>query len=161
VIFLTIGTHEPFDRLVKAVDEWCLTTGNREVFGQITDKGVYRPTCFEWVGRIEPETFEKKCAQADFLIAHAGMGSIITAMTLAKPIVVLPRRGHLSETRNDHQFATARKLQGKPGIFVAMSEAELPAVLDELVACRGAVHTRTIGPFAEERLIDTLRNFIG
>ncbi len=157
MIFLTIGTHEPFDRLLRAVDEWCAARGRADVFGQITDRAIYLPRHFEHVGQMAPAAYRDACERADFLIAHAGMGSIITALTLAKPIAVMPRRGHLGETRNDHQFATAARLGAKPGIHVAETEAELPAVLDRLAAGAGAAAPPAIGPFAEERLISALR----
>ena len=160
MIFLTIGTHEPFDRLVRAVDEWCAARGRADVFGQITDRAIYLPRHFEHVGQMAPAAYRDACERADFLVAHAGMGAIITALTLAKPIVVMPRRGHLGETRNDHQFATAAKLGAKPGIHVAETEAELPAVLDRLAAGAGAAAAPAIGPFAEERLIFALRGLI-
>ncbi len=158
MIFLTIGTHEPFDRLVRAVDEWCAARGRADVFGQITDRAIYLPRKFEHVGQMAPAAYRDACERADFLVAHAGMGAIITALTLAKAIAVMPRRDHLGETRNDHQFATAAKLGAKPGIHVAETEAELPAVLDRLAA--GVTAAPAIGPFAEERLISALRRLI-
>ena len=163
MIFLTIGTHEPFDRLLRAVDDWAgARTDAPEIFGQITDPGQdgYRPQNFRWVTRMLPVDYDAKVAEAGFLIAHAGMGSIITAMRHSKPIVILPRRGDLRETRNDHQFDTAAKLGGKPGIFVAMDEAALPPLLDDLVARAGEMRGETAGPHAEERLIGALRGLI-
>ena len=160
MIFLTIGTHEPFDRLVRAVDEWCGACGRTDVFGQITDRAGYIPRHFEHVGQMMPPTYREMCDTADFLIAHAGMGAIITALTLAKPIVVMPRRGHLAETRNDHQFATALKLGMKPGIHVAETEVELPAVLDEIAGGVGLAEAPAIGRFAEDRLISALRSLV-
>jgi len=61
------------------------------------------------------------------------MGTIITALELDKPILVMPRRGDLGETRNDHQLATARRLHALGLIEVALDEAELRSRLDEFV----------------------------
>jgi UDP-N-acetylglucosamine transferase subunit ALG13 len=159
VIFLTVGTHEPFDRLVRAVDAWCAVNPAVTVFGQITGQAKYQPVHFSWVGKLSPEEHAARSAGARFLISHAGMGSIITALTYSRPIVVLPRRGHLNETRNDHQYATARKLGGKPGILVAETEAELPALLDRLSGGT-AVATAAISPWADDGLLDALRGVI-
>ena len=57
LIFLTIGTHEPFDRLVRAVDEWCAARGRADVFGQITDRAIYLPRHFEHVGQMAPAAY--------------------------------------------------------------------------------------------------------
>lgn len=160
MIFLTIGTHEPFDRLVRAVDDWCDATGRgAEVLGQITDRGAYTPRNFDWVAKLDAAAYRARCEAAPFIISHAGMGSIITAMTFGKPIVVLPRRGHLGETRNDHQYATAQRFGARPGVHVAMEEGALPDLLNK-VAGNGSAGGATLGAHAEERLIEALRNFI-
>ena len=51
------------------------------------------------------------------VIAHDEMGSIITALEMGKPIVVMPRRAELGEHRNDHQVAAAApgRAQGGEG----------------------------------------------
>ena len=65
-------------------------------------------------------------AAAELVVAHAGMGSVITAGEHGKPIVLLPRLGSRGEHTNDHQVDTARWLRGRPGIHVADAEADLP-----------------------------------
>lgn len=159
MIFLTLGTQQPFDRLVRAVDRWCAAGGTDEVLAQIPDPGPrgYRPTRFDWTTWIAPDEYRARFASARFVIAHAGMGSLITAMTLAKPILVMPRRAHLGEQRNDHQLATAQRFGGKPGIHVAMDEDELVAAADRLAAAPDGAEVLRIGPFAEDRLTDGLR----
>ena len=162
MIFLTIGTHEPFDRLVRAVDGWCAARGRKDVFGQITDPGKtgYRPAHFEWVARMTPDAYRGAFEDAEFIIAHAGMGSIITAFDLGKPIALLPRRGHLRETRNDHQFATVQHLAGRPGLFIAEAEDDLPAVLDKVAAKAADWNADAVSPFAQDSLIAAIRDEI-
>ncbi|WP_162906518.1 glycosyltransferase [Algihabitans albus] len=161
MIFLTIGTQEPFDRLVRTVDAWCASAGKGgDLFGQITERAEYKPKHFEWVSSVTPEVFQAHCQQADFIVSHAGMGSIITALTYGKPIAILPRSAQLKEHRNDHQQATAKRLGNRPGLMVAHSEEELPGLLDTLVAGSGAMNAKTIAPFADRRLIEALRTFI-
>lgn len=163
MIFLTIGTHEPFDRLVRAVDSWCEATGaGPSVFGQITlpHTGSYVPRHFEWVARLDPQDFERRISAADLIISHAGMGSILTALQHGRPIVVMPRRGHLRETRNDHQFTTAHMLQGRPGLYVAENEAELPAVLNRVVAELVSAGAPPISDRAAPEFTAALRAFL-
>jgi UDP-N-acetylglucosamine transferase subunit ALG13 len=161
VIFLTVGTHEPFDRLVRAVDEWAKERGfGKHVFGQVTNNATYFPTAFEWVANLEPSDFHDRCVAADFVVSHAGMGTIINVLSIGKPIVVLPRRGHLGETRNDHQQATALRLSRRPGLHVAMSDEDLPQLLDDVVSDNGMHADRPISRFADEQLISAIRSFI-
>jgi UDP-N-acetylglucosamine transferase subunit ALG13 len=162
VIFLTLGTQAPFDRLVKAVDLWCEAHPQAEVFGQITDPGAngYRPKHFEWVAWLTPAEYGVRFRQASLIVAHAGMGSIITALTDGKPIAILPRRAYLGEQRNEHQLATAKRFAGKPGVYVAETEADLPAALDRARTGAGQRSGGRIGAFAEPQLTAALRAFV-
>lgn len=111
MIFLTIGSDTPFSRLVKQFDTWCKGHPGHEAFAQIADIGPsdYVPTSVEWIKKLPADEFSKVFSEADMIIAHAGMGSILSALSAGKPIVVMPRRGHLGETRNDHQYATSQR----------------------------------------------------
>lgn len=164
MIFLTIGTHQPFERLVRAVDEWCASRGTgAQVFGQITEPktGGWRPQHFEWVARLTPEDYERRIAETQLIVSHAGMGTILTALYHAKPIVVMPRRGHLNETRNDHQFTTVRMLGNRSGIHVAEDETQLGPVLDRALAEEGAGGTAApISDLADSRFTNALRAFL-
>jgi UDP-N-acetylglucosamine transferase subunit ALG13 len=136
VIFLTVGTQLPFDRLVAAVDAWAWARGRDDVFGQISDPGPagYRPKHFDWVADLDPIAFEARFRAASHIVAHAGMGTIIGALGQGKPLLIVPRRAHLGEQRNDHQFATARRFGTRPGILVAFEAEEVPARIDALLA---------------------------
>lgn len=160
MIFLTIGSHEPFDRLVRAVDDWAAAHPGVEIFGQIARVGDagYRPVHFAWQEVIGPQDYRARCAGAELIIAHAGMGSIITAMELSRPVVIMPRRGHLRETRNDHQWATAMRFAAKPGIFVAADESELAGAIDRARANDGRISE--VSRFADSSLTDAIRGVI-
>jgi UDP-N-acetylglucosamine transferase subunit ALG13 len=161
VIFLTVGTHEPFDRLVRAVDEWAAARGfGHRVFGQITKNATYLPTAFEWVANLDPDEFNDRCRTAGVIVSHAGMGTIINVLSIGKPMVVLPRRGHLGETRNDHQHATVQRLQGRPGLFVAFSDEDLRQLLDCVMGDDAIGGGPPISRYADEQLISTIRSFI-
>ena len=162
MMFLTVGHEMPFDRLVRAVDEWCRERNRSDVFGQIGDPGPagYKPSQFEYKLFIEPDEYERRFQEADLIIAHAGMGSIITALTLPKPILIMPRHGALKETRNDHQVATANRFASRSGIEVAVDEVQLGPALDRLIDKQIAVGDAVASPFAEPQLLDTIRDFI-
>jgi len=163
MIFVAVGTQLPFDRLIRAMDAWCGQSGKgHEVFGQIGHIGSknYTPEHFEWAEMIEADVFRDKIMAADVVVGHAGMGSIITAMSYAKPIVILARRAHLGEHRNDHQFATVKRLGMRPGIFPAMTEADLPELIDQLLDGAYREGSAKISGFAGDRLIETVRDFI-
>lgn len=87
------------------------------------------------------------------------MGSIITAMSVGRPLVIMPRRAHFGETRSDHQYDTALRFGGRPGIHSAMNEHELPRVLDQVISLRHNYEPLT-PPSAEPQLVKTVREFI-
>lgn len=131
MIFVTVGGQLPFDRLIHTVDEWAAEHGREDVFAQIGDSPK-PPRHIQWKHFLSPEEFQEKARESDVIIAHAGMGSILTALELHKPIVVMPRRAHLREHRNDHQWATVKHLDKGVGVIVAADETELAALLDQL-----------------------------
>jgi UDP-N-acetylglucosamine transferase subunit ALG13 len=156
VIFVTVGAQMPFDRLVKTVDQWARDNGRQDVFAQIglTD---YRPSNIQWVQFLSPEEFRQRYQSAEVIVAHAGTGSIITALQLGKPILVMPRRSSLRETRNDHQVATSEQFRRFDSVAIALDEKELIAQLDEISNLRGR---QTIEQYASSELLDAIRGFI-
>lgn len=170
MIFLTVGTQLPFDRLVRAVDLWAGSRGRQDIFGQISNIGPsgYRPKNFEWVSDLAPAEFEARFRAASYIVSHAGMGTIISALGAGKPLLIMPRRADLGEQRNDHQQATARRFCTRPGILAALDEEELPEKMDMLLTLTlskadegvaGAAMT-SISPFADQRLTDRIRSMI-
>jgi UDP-N-acetylglucosamine transferase subunit ALG13 len=131
MIFVTVGSQIPFDRMMKTIDEWAFENKSRRVFAQTGVKS-YEPQNFHWVPKMEFSDYENKINEAKYIIAHAGMGTIITAITHKKPIVIMPRRAKYNEHRNDHQYDTANALKNMPGVHIAWDEDELRSILDKL-----------------------------
>jgi len=156
MIFVTVGAQMPFDRLIRAVDEWASTRGRADVFAQIGPSDL-KTKAASTVQFMKPEEFRQRVTAADLIVAHAGMGSIITALELGKPIIVMPRRGDLRETRNDHQLATARKLGDAKRVIVAWDEREL---IDKLDTVDGRGSFDRIQTHASEGLVCALRSFL-
>lgn len=130
MIFVTVGTQLPFDRLVGAVAAWARRHPEVRVFAQV-GPGARRPEGLEHAEHLSPARVEELVRGAELVVAHAGMGSVLTALRARRPILVLPRRAALGEHRNEHQLATARWLATRPGVHVAWDEAELVRRLDD------------------------------
>lgn len=156
MIFLTVGHQMPFDRLVRAVDEWSHATGRADIFAQIGE-GEYWPRWFQAAPFITPAQFQERMATATAVVGHAGTGTIIAALQHRKPLLVLPRHASLGETRNDHQVATARYFHEKGHVLVAWTDQELPARLDEIATFRPLT---TLGDLGSPELIRRIRRFM-
>lgn len=155
MIFVTVGAQMPFDRMVRAVDDWARARGRGDVLAQI-GTADYVPSYVPYTRFLEPPDFARTYQDAKVIVAHAGTGSILQALELGKPILVMPRRAAMRETRNDHQVATAERFQAL-GIPVAWDEKELGEQLDRIDRL---VVERTVGPYASRELIGALRRFI-
>jgi len=132
MIFLTVGTQFPFDRLVKAVDETVSKNGlDEQIFAQVGTT-TYRPRNFEAVPSLEKTLFDKHFSEADSIISHAGMGTITMALDSGKPLLVMPRLSKYGEVVNDHQLAIARKFEQLGYLLVAYDAEDLPAEMKKL-----------------------------
>lgn len=156
MIFVTVGSQEPFDRLIRAVDEWASLRGRSDVFAQI-GKTKYVPEHIQFTGFVEPSKFTSLVQQARVVVAHAGIGSILSALELGKPIVVMPRRAKFREQRNDHQVSTAKHFGSQGRVIVADDEQIL---LDRLDFALTQANSEPISPEASPELLATLRSFL-
>jgi len=145
VILVAVGTQFPFDRLVRTVDEWAAANGRSDVIAQV-GPSAYQPRALKSFPFLDPEKFEQLQREADIIVSHAGMGSILTAMQYGKPIIIMPREFARGEHRNDHQKTTARRFSETPGVYVAMDEAALVAQLDRIENLAGSVNVSTKAP---------------
>lgn len=155
LIFLTVGTQLPFDRLVAEVDEWAGDNSQAQIFGQI-GQALYKPNHFEHVDFLSPRKTDEYVQKADLIISHAGMGTVLSALKYQKALLIMPRRADLGEHRNNHQLATANWLNQKLGIDVAY---EVDAIRGLLGASREPI-SDLIGDDAQPELIDHLKRFI-
>lgn len=156
MIFVTVGTQLAFDRLITAVDEWVAAVPGRKVFAQIGPSKL-TPRHIDHARFLDPEECATRMRTAGAIVAHAGMGTILTALELGKPLLVMPRRAALGEHRNDHQLATAHRFAQQRSVKVAFDESELPGQLDELDQLAGQP---PIGSYAPDEFIEALRAFI-
>jgi len=132
MIFLTVGTQFPFDRLVRVVDEALgLKSFSEEVFGQIGESS-YKPHNFEAVKHLEKKQYDRIFQEAAGIISHAGMGTITMALKQQKPILVLPRRKMYGEVVNDHQLEIARRFASLKHLLMAEEPEELAEKLNIL-----------------------------
>ena len=129
MILLTVGKQLPFDRLVMAVDALAPHLAE-PVIAQV-GQSLVQPHNIEAHAKLPAQDFEAIAERARLIVSHAGIGSVLLARRLQKPIVLMPRRADLREHRNDHQMATAKQLEGTDGIFIAWDETELEEAIDQ------------------------------
>jgi exopolysaccharide biosynthesis glucuronosyltransferase PssE len=156
MILVTVGTQAPFDRLVHAVDRWAAAQGRQDILAQ-TGPTMEPPTHIDWQAYLDAGTFAQRFAGAEVVVAHAGIGTILRAAEIGQPLLVMPRRAHLREHRNDHQLATVASLQEILGLTVAEDEYDLAHRLEHLHEVTAPTALAEDGRAA---LIDTVRGFL-
>ena len=156
VIFVVTGTQAPFDRLLSIIDNWAVNQDTYSVIAQTANSEIYfkNMTCFDY---LEPDVFNEYFNNADVIIGHAGMGTIINALENKKKLVVFPRLVKYNEHRNDHQHHTAFGFDKLGLINVAYNEKDLFRYLNNII---NIPVKRKINQNAEKQLLEKISNFI-
>lgn len=146
MIFVTVGTHhQPFERLLDALE---LLDGEL-----VVQYGPGKPPAS--VSQAEPfmpfDTMLNRFREADTVITHAGVGSVICASREGHVPLVVPRRHDLGEHVDDHQVELTRALAQR-GSVVAVWDVDK---LAEAVA--GAPPRRPPSTTAEPALCPSVR----
>jgi UDP-N-acetylglucosamine transferase subunit ALG13 len=157
MIFVAVGTQLPFDRLIQTMDEWVAAGSNRQVMAQIAD-GNYLPEHLTWERSLAPLEFKKHLEDCELVVAHAGIGTILSALELGKPVIVLPRRASFGEHRNDHQLATAARFGSRRLVEVADDSGQLKSLLNRFEM---PAESQRISSSASPELLQRLSGFIG
>ncbi len=157
MIFVAVGTQLPFERLVDYVEKW-LDGRDVPAFGQLAKMPSSRVVGFPSVESIELNDFRVRVERCGVLVSHAGMGNIITALELGRPIVIVPRVARFGEHRNDHQLDTAAKFKSYSGVFVATEYEEFTVAMMRALAWRGG-EAATSSP-EKDKLLATIRAFV-
>lgn len=159
MIFVTVGTQLPFDRLLTAIDQWAYRNRDHKVVAQTARTDLVLP----WIDPrpfVNAAEFKRLVKEADVLVAHAGMGSILTALELGKPVIIMPRHADLGEHRNDHQLATAERLSHLANLQVANNADELDAALEIALKIAPADIGTDVVSEGHQRLLGEIRSFI-
>lgn len=104
MILVTLGTQDKeFPRLIQAVEKQ-IELGNikDEVIVQ-AGSTKYESDKMKIVDYIPIKEFSSLLEQADFIITHAGVGSIIEGLKNNKKVIVVARKKEYGEHVNDHQ----------------------------------------------------------
>ncbi len=161
MIFTTVGTQLPFDRLLLGLNSWAMRNPDVPVFAQ-AGSSTRDFSHIKTVSHLSQSEFQAHFEAARLVVAHAGMGSILSAAELGKPIILMPRRAKFREHRNDHQQDTANKMTRLSNVTVVQDGEALHEALDYALS-RGFENTPepTISEANEfDPLIEAVRDFV-
>jgi UDP-N-acetylglucosamine transferase subunit ALG13 len=144
MIFATIGSAEPFDRLLEALgrldpaERLLVQCGNSE-------RRPGNAVCVDFMAFDEIVAAVK---EARVVITHAGVGSVLTCLRHGRCPVVVPRASRFGEAVDDHQLAFARRLS-EQGLVVLVEDLQsLPDAIE--YAAQAAVPETATSPLVAE-----------
>ncbi|MEW6583787.1 MAG: glycosyltransferase, partial [Actinomycetota bacterium] len=120
MIFVTVGTNEArFDRLLRAVDGLDV---DEEIVVQNGASGVRpaRASCVDFLPFDEMVAHVDRCR---VVVTHAGVGSILLALSRGRRPVVVPRLKRHGEAVDDHQVPLTRRLAAQ-GLVTAVEDLD-------------------------------------
>ena len=106
MIYVTLGTmFLGFDRLVEAVDSIAETSGEQVIVQ--TGLSQERPRHCAWFDFLPHEDVLAIQRHARVIVGHAGIGTVLDALAVKRPLIVVPRLKRYGEHMNDHQMEIA------------------------------------------------------
>ncbi len=153
MIFVTVGTtHFPFDRLLSAVatletdDELVVQRGPSQV-------PIDNARSIDFLSFDELNDYVR---DAGTVISHAGVGSIMVALSHGKRPIVVPRLERFGEAVDDHQLQVATLLDRAGRVRAVDDLADLGVVVAS-TASAGGEERLLLGPLVEAVADDVRR----
>lgn len=157
MIFYSVGTQMPFDRLYGYLSEWSRHHPDVDIVAQTgnRDGSDGKIKCFK---RLAEPLFSQHFDNASIVVSHAGMGNIIRSLELSKPIVIVPRDSTQGEHINNHQFDTVENFSSFSSVFIARNQEEFLRAMDTAQQFGNSEHKIK---FSERnKLISYLKDFV-
>lgn len=134
MIFVVLGTQKfQLNRLLRFLDK-CVADGSitEEIVAQI-GYSDYLPKHYSYHEFLNKQEFDDTIARADIIIAHSGVGTIISAISKNKPVIVYPRLSKFKEHIDDHQLDIAYAFDRKHYVMCCYEGDNL---LEKLEKCK-------------------------
>jgi beta-1,4-N-acetylglucosaminyltransferase len=156
VILVAVGASQfPFDRLVRAVDD---LPRDEPIVVQHGPSAI-RPRNVACMDFAPLETFARLIRDARIVVTHAGVGSILLALTNGRKPYVVPRLQAFGETVDNHQVESARRF-AQAGAVTLVERPELLAATIDVEA--SSAFDAPVLPTADRlSLVQELRDYLG
>lgn len=131
MIFCTIGTQDkPFNRLLEYIEEANIED---EVIIQsgFTEFKSNKYKVYEY---MDKDAFNKALEDADIIICHGGVGSIMHALSLNKKVIACARLSKYKEHQNDHQKQIIESFKNQGYLLELTEDNKLEDLLIEAKA---------------------------
>lgn len=125
MIFVTVGTHEqPFNRLIKKVDELVADGKIKEKVVIQTGFSTYIPKNCEWHKMMSFKEMQTAFQTARIVITHGGPSSFLEALQYGKVPIVVPRQVEFNEHINNHQVDFVKLIDKKMNSIIPVYDVQ-------------------------------------
>jgi len=130
-IFVTLGLEWfPFNRLIKIMDNFQKkNTKTHNVFIQ-TGRTQLNPIFCDFKDLLTPEEMKNHINQADIIVCHGGIGTVLSCFFNGKSPIIFPRLEKLGEHVDNHQVEFTNQLKKLKKTPVAIDETELTYLIE-------------------------------
>ena len=155
MIFVILGTQKfQMNRLLTAVD--ALAADNVDLsFVAQTGLSDYIPKHYPYRRFFDRPLFDQHIADAEIIVTHGGVNSIITALRCEKPVIVCPRLAKYGEHVDDHQREIASAFEKKGLVLVCGEGGDLAAAIAQ---CKN--HTFAKYEMRTEHVTQIINNYL-
>ncbi len=156
MILVMLGTqNNSFHRLLEKIEELIKDNIIKDEVvvqaGYTKFKSDYMQI-FDMISREELEEYQK---QADLIITHGGVGSIITSLKLGKKVIAVPRLHEHGEHVNNHQIEIVELFDKKGYIIGCIDVEKLEEALEKVKN-----FTPKKYELDNHKMLDTIEKFI-
>ena len=128
-----LGTQDKsFDRLLRMVEK---EIKNNNLKGEVivqAGQTKFKSKYMKIFDLIPITKFNKLIKEADLVITHGGVGSIIQALKHNKKVIAVPRLARYKEHENDHQIQIVEEFTRNGYILSAKNTKELNKALEDV-----------------------------
>ena len=131
-LFVPLGTQKfPFGRIITALNR-LVDQGKYKADEIVMQSALYpiKPK-FTHFGLIQNNEFNRYMEEAEVVVTHSGVNSIISCMEMGKPLVVCPRLHEYGEHVDNHQMEIATLMHYKYDVLICMDMEDLPELIEE------------------------------
>lgn len=156
MIFVVLGTQKfQCNRLLKEIDRLVeMRLIKEQVFAQ-QGYSDYVPKYYCSVNFLDKEEFENKIAECSLVIAHSGVGTILTAINHNKPVIVFPRLQKYKEHVDDHQIGIASVFHKKHLVLMCNEGDNLSDLIERSKSFQFRTYTSQ-----RERVIELIKIYL-
>jgi UDP-N-acetylglucosamine transferase subunit ALG13 len=156
MIFVVLGTWEaPFTRPLVEIEQVARDGLLDQPIVVQSGATSYQSTKLQLVPYFDKDELERMYEQAQFIIAQAGVGSIMLGLRKGKKVISVARRAQYDEHIDDHQLEILDVFSKSNYVLPWNAAGDLPQVLRRLADFAPAAYD-----FKQEQLSDAILAYL-